>query len=145
VSAAATVETDLAGRRRPRLLLAEDDVELRSLLALALRRDGFDVVEAHDGFQLLDFMGMALIEGERVRPVDLIVSDLCMPGWNGLQILAGVRAAQWAVPVILISAFADQRAHQQARRLDATLIDKPFDLGQLRTLAREVVAAAQPA
>lgn len=118
--------------RAARVLLAEDDREMRALLASALRRDGYEVIEAHSGFNLLEEMGVLLQHGE-AAPVDLIISDQRMPGFLGLEILSGLRQAGWSLPFILITGFGDRETHEEARRLGATAVfDKPFDLDELR-------------
>jgi len=123
------------GEGRPaaaRVLLAEDDREMRELLATLLRRDGYDVLEAHSGFNMLEEIGVLLQRGE-TPPVDLIVSDQRMPGFLGLEVLSGIRDAGWNIPFILITGFGDRETHQEAERLGATaVLDKPFDVDELR-------------
>ncbi len=127
---------ELASSSRASLvLLAEDDDAFRALLASALRRDGFDVVEARTGRELLRQVASRHQAG--VAPFDLIISDIRMPQMTGLDALAGLRAADWRTPVILITAFGDDDARAQAARLGArALFSKPFDLCDLRTVAQ---------
>lgn len=102
---------------------------MRGLLESALRRAGFEVETARDGTELLERLGAA----ERShRTPQLIVSDICMPGLTGLDVLTRVRSHFPAVPVILITAFGDALTHRRAHALGAVeVIDKPFDLGLL--------------
>jgi len=124
-----------------RVLLADDDDEMRALAASALRSDGCDVVEVTNGVQLLDAMAALLIGEASVLPVELIVSDVRMPGITGLSVLAGLHAAGIDVPVILITAFADDDTRAEARRFGAfALLDKPFEMGVLRSLVRRSAA-----
>lgn len=67
-----------------------------------------------------------------------------MPGKSGLEVLAGLRQSDWSTPVILITAFGDEWTHAEAQRLGATSIDKPFDLHDLRLLAREATTPIEP-
>src|SRR5512140_477644 len=67
------------GGRSARILLAEDDPEMRSMLASALRADGYEVTEAPSGAALLEEISMLLFQGQPV-PADVIVSDERMPG-----------------------------------------------------------------
>ena len=116
-----------------RVLLAEDDPEMRELLATALRQDGLEVVEARDGSALLDRLAEALAADGDLDGYDLIVSDIRMPGYSALDILAGVRRALRHTPVILITAFGDRVTHERAMRLGASAVfDKPFDIDDLR-------------
>jgi DNA-binding NtrC family response regulator len=117
----------------PRVLLAEDDEDMREMLAGVLRRDGYDVIEARDGFQLLQYLATHTPAAEDA--VDLVISDIRMPGKNGLDVLAGLRWADPATPVVLITGFGDLRTHLEAKRLGAAaVLDKPFDLQQLRSV-----------
>src|SRR3954468_9054175 len=83
-----------------RLLLAEDDFELRELLACVLRADGHEVVEACDGNEL-----WALLSGESAgecpTPFALVVSDVRMPGLSAFDVLVRLQRALSATPVIL--------------------------------------------
>jgi DNA-binding NtrC family response regulator len=118
-----------------RVLLAEDDRELRWLIARTLRQEGLEVVEVHDGLELLDRVGVALLDNLELDSIDLIVSDVHMPGWSGLEVLAGLNSAGCRTPVVLITAFGDAEIHAAARRLGAiAVLDKPFQLDDLRTL-----------
>jgi len=120
--------------RPARVLLAEDDTELRTLLATCLRQDGYCVVEAKDGDELLQEIGDGLLAAYSVRP-DLIVSDIRMPGRSGIDVLAGLRDAAWETPVVLVTAFGDEETHARAKALGATaILDKPFDVDDLRTV-----------
>jgi len=58
-----------------------------------------------------------------------------MPKRDGLTVVEALRAAGWTGPIIVMTAFADAAAHAHARRLGAFLLDKPFELDDLRTLA----------
>lgn len=116
-----------------RILLAEDDADMRSLVADALRGDGYDVVELTDGGRLLVNIAARLKDGTGGDSLDLIVSDIRMPICSGLQILSALRDAHWNTPVILMTAFGDDATRRQAEGLSAVLFDKPFDLDDLRT------------
>ncbi|WP_437324805.1 response regulator [Sorangium sp. So ce381] len=128
------------GATRIRVLLAEDDRELRLLLATALRRDGYEVLEAHDAKHLLELMGEALVSGNGA-PVDVVVSDIRMPGASGLDLLAGLRRDDWTTPVVLITAFGDPETHAEAYRLGAdAVLDKPLDVDDLRLVVQTLVS-----
>jgi DNA-binding response OmpR family regulator len=116
-----------------RLLLAEDDPELRQMVAGALRGDGYDVVEVRDGGRLLVEIGSAYLDEIPADAFDLLISDVRMPVCNGLQILEGLRLAQWRTPAIVMSAFGDDAMRERVHSLGAAYFDKPFDLDDLRT------------
>lgn len=127
----------------PRVLLGEDDKELRTLLAGALRKDGYEVTECGDGFRLLDHLGSVLHSPESgVEPeeFDLIISDVRMPGVTGMSVLQGVQLFEGFPPTILITAFGDQQTHAEARRLGAKAVfDKPFHFEDLLAKVHEIV------
>jgi two-component system cell cycle response regulator CpdR len=122
------------GATRPfRILVAEDDAEMRRLVTDALRDDGYEVIELADGGRLLVDIAARLKAEPRGDDIDLIVSDIRMPVCTGLQILEALRQAHWRTPVILMTAFGDEATRKQAESLRAVLFDKPFDLDDLRT------------
>ena len=123
-----------------RVLLAEDDREMRRLLAEGLRQDGYDVIESSDGLDLCDciYEFRTKIGNGRFFDVDLIVSDIRMPWVSGLEVLQELRVTNRETPVILITAFGDEQTHLQAYRLGAVaVLDKPFDLDRFREVVRQ--------
>jgi CheY-like chemotaxis protein len=125
----AASEKALRRKNRMRVLLAEDDDEMRALLAQVLEKEGYDVIEASDGSELIDFVGLAVSVPDIESAPDVIISDHRMPGWSGLEVLAGVRSLGSAVPFILITAFGNARLRDQAMRMGATaVIDKPVEV-----------------
>jgi CheY-like chemotaxis protein len=125
--------------RSPRILVAEDDTEMRRLLVWRLRDAGFETIECSDGFQLLDNFGHPVLSGEPDK-FDLIVSDIRMPGVSGLEVLEGIHETEWFVPMILITAFGTDEVHQTAQRFGAAgIFDKPFDIDVLIERIREIL------
>ena len=120
-------------RERPvRVLVAEDQLEMRALMCEVLRREGYEVVEAASGTELIERLVAGLIAEEDARAPDLIVTDVRMPGCTGLEVLARLRRNDWSTPVILITAFGDLATHEEAQRLGASyVLDKPFELDAL--------------
>jgi CheY-like chemotaxis protein len=125
----------------PRVLLAEDNTAMRALIAAVLRKDGYEVVEAKDGVELLQEIEAAIAAGGRRNPsIAMIISDIRMPGLTGLDMLAVLRCAYWSTPVILITAFGDEKTHAEAHELGVTAIfDKPFDLDDLRRAVQRAI------
>lgn len=131
-----------------RVLLAEDDAEMRRLLVTTLRRNQCDVIEAKSGAQLWDLVVRCVLGAQREQAVDLIISDVRMPGASGLEILARLRTYDSTTPVIMITAFGDPETHAEAKRLGALAVfNKPFDLDDLRVLVASLrrLAPTQPA
>ena len=123
-----------------RLLLAEDDGAFRFLLTMALRKDGYQIVAVSNGVDLMDILGDSLSRDGTFAPFDLVLADLRMPGWPGLEALAKVGKNPAMPPLILFTAFGDEATHQRALEIGAlTLLDKPFDIDYLRDLAAQVL------
>jgi len=137
-----------ASRSPPRVLVAEDDAEMRRLVVDALRKDGYQVSEAADGGGLLIRVAAqraAIANGDGgdgdalASPIDLVISDVRMPVCSGLEVLAEIRRSCWDVPVILMTAFGDDEAREHAASLGAILFDKPFSIDDLRTAVLNVL------
>jgi CheY-like chemotaxis protein len=122
----------------PLVFLAEDDAELRTLLARRLRKLGCDVVELRNGVELLEQLAGA----PGLDPPDLVISDHRMPGTTGLDVLGQLRARDSLTPFVLITAFGDAETHAQARRDGAAaILDKPFEIDDLCALVRGLLCS----
>ncbi|HYX92402.1 MAG TPA: response regulator [Myxococcaceae bacterium] len=120
-----------------RVFVAEDQPEMRALIARVLRQDGYEVIEAGDGTALIDSLVRSMVDDARMP--DLIITDIRMPGASGLDVAARLRRSDWTTPIIFITAFGDDQAHAEARRLGAVgCLDKPFDLDELRAMVRSL-------
>ena len=125
-----------------RVLVAEDDFELRRMIALALRKDGYEVVVARDGTELLEMVADSFLGDAAELSFDVIVSDIRMPGWSGMQVLQGLADRDQPMPVILITAFGDAKTHTLARDLGAVcVLDKPFEMDDLRMVVLNAIGA----
>lgn len=117
------------GASRPRVIVAEDDAEMRRLLASTLAAHGYEVTGVDSGPALLAVLRRFMNKNEGVA---MVVSDVRMPGCSGLHVLRALRAAGRAVPVILITAFGDEDVVDEGQRAGAAcVLSKPFDLEQL--------------
>jgi len=112
------------------VLVAEDDDEMRILIAQVLRRDGFSVLEVNNGIELQRMMEHLCTHE---TPPVMVISDIRMPGLTGLDVLGTIREWGLTLPVIIITAFADEDTLVCADYLGATaVLDKPFDMDELR-------------
>ena len=108
-----------------RVLLIEDDPSIVAGLKLNLSLEGYDVIAASDGETGLRF-------AHDMAP-DVILLDLMLPGVNGLEVLRRVRQHDAAVPVIILTALADEADKVLGLQLGADdYVSKPFSLGELR-------------
>jgi DNA-binding NtrC family response regulator len=122
-----------------RILLAEDDDNVREFVLRALRHAGHDVVEASDG-------GLAseIIADEEGR-FDLLLSDIKMPVMDGIALALGVAADHPDLTIVLMTGFADQR--ERAHGLDQLIYDvipKPFTLQALMSKVDDALAGRPP-
>jgi len=112
-----------------RVLVAEDDVEMLELLGRLLQEEGYRVVAARDGHQAL----ARIEEGG----FDLVLSDVRMPGPDGMEILRRAMARRLHQPVILMTAFGSIGSAVEAMRAGAYhYLAKPFNLDELLELLR---------
>lgn len=117
-----------------RLLLVDDEPELRQLLAMVLAGVGWGIVEAEDGERALE-----VLERERF---DLVLLDYRMPGLTGSEVYQRLRAAGDDTPVILMT------AARNVRELALTLgvphfLGKPFDVDELLATVGDVARASE--
>ena len=125
---------------KPRVLLVEDDPDFRHFLASELGRQGFEVMQLTNGYDFADYVATLCLYP--VRRPDVIISDVRMPGHDGLKILGGIRSADWQTPVILMTAFGDQKLVEEAGDSGAVAVfSKPLDLNEFKTCVGKVIKA----
>ena len=132
---------------RADILLADDDPEVRRVIADAFRKTGSRITEVGSG---PDLFARIHERAHSKSSFDLIISDVRMPGLTGVEVLEALRDASdlsddytprlGDTPIILITAFGDREIREKARSLGATLFSKPFDIDELRTYALTLVA-----
>ena len=128
----AAVDADLTGRGT--VLLVEDEDAVRMFGARALRNKGYTVLEAEDGEGALDVIN------EAEERIDLIVSDVVMPGMDGHTLVNLVRHELPDVKVILMSGYAEDVFRDQIERDDTIhFLGKPFTLKNLAGKVKEVI------
>ena len=116
-----------------RVLVVDDEAGLRMTLGANLELDGFEVVEAESGEHALE-----LARGQRF---DLVISDIRMPGIDGVQLFERLRALLPSVPVVLMTAFAVEALVRRALEQGAfALLPKPFDVPHAIALARRATS-----
>jgi CheY-like chemotaxis protein len=128
-------------KRRSRVLIAEDDWSFRDMLLFAFEDEGCEVVAVGDGASLLQVLASSMLRKSGVKPFDLLVSDIRMPGWSGLAALEKLSHDPRVPPVVVITAFGSEEVHERAERAGAAaVLDKPFDIPDLTSLGRRVIA-----
>ena len=123
-------------RRPPRILVVDDERSMRELLAIVLRREGYEVLLAENGRTAID-----LLERE---PVDLLISDIKMPDLSGVDVLRAAKTIDQDILGIMITAFASTETAVEAMRLGACdYLSKPFDIDLLKMKVREKIENRQ--
>ncbi len=117
-----------------RILIAEDDDSMRSFLARALERAGYEVESAADGIEA----AAAITENE----FDLLIADIVMPGIDGVELARRACLERPELRVMFITGFAAValQARQSAPK-DARILSKPFHLRELVDQVHEMLAA----
>jgi len=124
-----------------RILFAEDDKELRTLVAMRLRTAGFDITEAASGGELMDFLVDTVQPDGSIALFDMVLSDINMPDFSALDVMTCVPCCLRDTPIVLITAFGDTATHERALRLGATaVLDKPFRLDALTGTICDILA-----
>jgi CheY-like chemotaxis protein len=127
-------------RRLPRgdetILLVEDDAVMREATRRLLTRLGYRVLTAHDAAE-------ALRACEEEKPPDLVITDLVMPGMDGLALAARVRERHPSIPILLVSGHgADVLAAHRVERKDLPFLGKPYTPEALAERVRELLDPA---
>jgi two-component system response regulator PilR (NtrC family) len=119
-------------RQQPRILVVDDEPSMRQMLAIVLKREGYDVVLAENGRSAV----AALERG----PFDLLISDIKMPDMSGVDVLRAAKQTDPDILGIMITAFASTETAIEAMRLGACdYLSKPFDIDLLKMKVREKV------
>jgi two-component system cell cycle response regulator CpdR len=119
-----------------RILVAEDSLPVAEFVARALRHDGHEVVSVEDGLAALAALDCAQF--------DLLLTDIVMPGLDGIALALRVTRDNPKLRIVLMTGFAEER--QRAHNLDALIhrvIEKPFTLQQICTIVAEELAVSQ--
>ena len=121
--------------RGTRVLVVDDDPDMRALLASRLQHAGCVASEATSGEEALAILA-SRGPGE---DVDLLLIDLRMPGPSGIHVLRELRAARQLPPAILMTAFAEPSVRTEALALGIHVLDKPFTFDALRRVAAVLI------
>ena len=124
--------TDLTGTGR--VLLVEDEPDVRHFATRALRRQGYQVIEAADGLEALELM--TANEGQ----IDIVVSDVVMPEMDGPALFKELRKRNPSIKVIFVSGYPNEAFRETMGSDDFAFLPKPFSLPQLAAKVKEELA-----
>jgi len=120
----------------PRVLIADDEDSMRTLVARAIAMDGHETVTAQDGAEALEI----LVREDGA--FDLLLTDIQMPVMDGIALALSVARDFPELTILLMTGFADQR--ERASNLSALVHDvvtKPFSVADIRTAVADALAA----
>lgn len=128
-----TSETSSKPPNRPRILVVDDNDELRGLLLQALANE-YEVLDAPDGFEALNQVL------KQKATYDLIITDLNMPKVNGIQLLTHLPKG---IPTIVISAFLNKPEFKKslAELQPSSVLEKPFQIASLRSAIQQALSS----
>ena len=124
----------------PRVLIADDEDSMRSLVARAIAMDGHDIVTAQDGAEALDILT------REQGAFDLLLTDIQMPIMDGIALALSAARDFPGLTILLMTGFADQR--ERASNLNAIahdVITKPFSVADIRTAVADALEARKTA
>ena len=129
-----TTEQDLRGEAT--VLLVEDEDAVRVFGSRALTNNGYRVLEAEDGEHALDVIN------DFDDPIDLIITDVMMPGMDGHTLVRLVQEELPKIKVILMSGYAEDAIPGEiAEDISINFLPKPFSLQELAGKVKEVMAS----
>lgn len=123
--------------RARRLVIADDSAEMRWIVRAAVGDQFADIVEVSDGRELF----WTLLRRDFIRNEaedQLLITDLCMPAYDGLDVAAAWRELSPTAPIIVLTAFPSSAVRKRAAELGAVVVSKPISTVDLRRVIREV-------
>src|SRR5678815_2982109 len=116
-----------------KILVADDEQNLRRVLTALLRREGHEVIQAASGLEAID----------RLADVDVVITDLRMPGADGMEVLRTASKNHPHVPVIMITAYGSVGQAVEAIKAGAfDYIEKPFEQDAIRMVIEKAIGQA---
>ncbi len=120
------------------ILVVDDEPGMRDILRILLEKDGYRVILAGDGTFAL--------AATAANPVDLVISDIKMPGMDGVGLLTALRERGLTIPVIMVTAYASSDSAIQAMKEGAyDYITKPFKVDEIKLVVRRALEESRRA
>ncbi|HOK53455.1 MAG TPA: sigma-54 dependent transcriptional regulator [Armatimonadota bacterium] len=120
----------MSNKNTGRILIADDEPNIRRVIEAVLTKDGYEVISAENGKRALDAVSTN-------TDIDVLISDLIMPDINGVELLEAARQINPSISVIMITAHGTIKSAVDAMRLGAfDYITKPFDMDELKLVVK---------
>ena len=116
------------------VLLVEDEPTVRSVAERALTRHGYKVVTADNGEDALEFLG-------RGEPIELLISDVVMPGMDGPTVVREARKSRPDLKILFMSGYAEEQLRKSIDIENVNFLPKPFSVTELAAAARRAIGA----
>ena len=117
---------------KTRILVVDDELSMREFISILLEREGYEVLTAADASTALERLAASAI--------DLVISDVQMPGLNGLELLARIRETSPETAVLLITAYSTAEQAVEAMKLGAyDYLAKPFKVEEIKVLVHNAL------
>ena len=130
------IKTEENNLTRPRLLIVDDDDSLREFLEIFLGKEGYKVESADSAESALEMV--------KNNKFNLVITDVKMPGMDGVELLKKLKAIDANMPVILITAFASLDTAVDAMKEGAwDYLTKPFKIEELREVIENALSSTQ--
>ncbi len=112
-----------------KIMVVDDEPNLLLAVTLTLRRAGFDVIPAGNGTYAFDL----LLQAERARePMDLLITDLHLPGISGIDLIEKVRRSGSTMKIAVITAYGNTQMRMDLEKIGTFFcLDKPFNIEEL--------------
>jgi DNA-binding NtrC family response regulator len=120
--------------KHARILIADDDPGVLLILRTTLERmkNGYEIVATRDGTEAFHTI--------TAQPFDLVITDVRMPGLNGIELVEAIRTSKLNMAVIWITAYGCHRLQEECDRLDVyRCLDKPLKIGEIRQADSEAL------
>ncbi len=120
-----------------RILIVDDEPDMRLAVRNVLKLRGYDVAEAGDGPSALEMV--------RAERPDLVLLDMRLPGMDGIEVLEGLKHIDESIPVVMITGYGHIQSAVDVMKLGASeYLQKPFENAQLVDTVRKFVQGAAP-
>jgi two-component system response regulator PilR (NtrC family) len=117
---------------KPKILVVDDEKSMREFLEIMLRKEGYEVACARDGKEALNSL--------KARPYDLVLSDIRMPGVDGMEVLNRAKENSPGTIVIMITAYGSTESAVEAMKRGAyDYITKPFQVDEIKLIIRKAL------